>query len=144
MSKVKFVSALAFCVFLTPAFAQSLVEREARAEVEKSLAKKVEFYTTKYCKVNIPAKIDWSTFNSDERGLADYCAVALFTISRICEDSEDGMKSVQDKVKSVTCTRTSPSTLALENGEFVYGIDVSKGASYAVREKIQKFLEEKL
>jgi len=144
MSKVKLIATLAFCAFLTPAFAQSLAERGKRAEVEKKLAENVEFYTTKNCKVNIPAKFDWSATKSDEPGIADYCSDAITAISAICEKSEDGLKAVQSSVKSVTCKQAAPSTLAFENGELVYGIDVSKGTSYTVRDKIQKFLEEKL
>jgi len=147
MSKVKLIATLAFCVFLTPAFAQSLADREARAYAEKKVAENVDFYLTKKCKLTIPVKFDWSTFKDfDFTGRKDYvpgnCSAALDGMARICGTSEDALKSVQSKIKSVTCKNASPSTLALENGELVYGIDFDKDSN--ITERVEKFLMEKL
>jgi len=144
MSKVKLVATLAFCVFLTPAFAQSLTERLQYASEEKSMAKAVESIAEK-CKVTIPVKFDWSTFKDfDFRRFSPsgYCRIAFSAIGDICEMSEDGLKSVQSKVKSLTCKQASPSNLTLENGELVYGFDFKN--DYNVRDWVRAFLVEKL
>jgi len=144
MSKVKLVVTLAFCVFLTPAFAQSLAERKQYAFEDKSMAKEAESIAKK-CRVTIPAKIDWNTFKDFDFKVfspSSYCRIAFSAIGDICEISEDGLKSVQSKVKSLTCKQASPSTLTLENGELVYSFDFKN--DYNIRDKVRAFLLEKL
>ena len=147
MPRVKFIATLAFCVFLTPAFAQSLAEREARTYEEKSLEAEIPGRTGD-CKVT--AKFDWSTFTDGAQGLtqknkrpSQFCKFALEAIGRVCGKGEDAKKSVQSNVKSLTCKEASPSTVSLENGELVYGIDLKDEANTGV-DKVQKFLMEKL
>ena len=149
MLKVKLVATLAFFVFLTPVsltpvFAQSLTERIQYASEDKSMAKAVESIAGK-CKVTIPAKIDWSTFKGFDFKTfspSGYCRIAYSAIGDICEMSEDGLKSVQSRVKGLTCKQASPSTLTLENGELVYGFDFKN--DYNVRDMVRAFLIEKL
>jgi len=49
---------------------------------------------------------------------------ALDTIENIClRQPKDGKEAVQNKIKNVTCKVSSPRTLSLKDGEFVYGYD---------------------
>jgi hypothetical protein len=145
MSKVKLIATLAFCAFLTPAFAQSLAERQARTVEEKTLEAEVAL-RTRDCTVT--TKIDWSTFTDSAQALTEkekrpsqFCKFALSAIGLICR-GEDGKKSLQSNVKSLTCKQASPSTLTLEKGELVYGFDIKDEANQT--DKIEKFLMEKL
>ena len=147
MSKVKLIATLAFCVFLTPAFAQSLGERQTRAAEERSLEVERPSRTGK-CTVTV--KFDWSTFTDSAQSLyekdkrpSQYCKFALEAIGRVCAKGEDGKNSVQANVKSVTCKQASPSTVSLENGELVYGMDFNDQANTGI-DKVEKFLMQKL
>ena len=143
MTKLKFIAALAFCVSLTPVFAQSLAEKEKFASQEKMIADDVES-AAKKCKVTIPVKFDWSTFKDIDfmkNSPAGYCDNVFSAIGSICERSEDALKSVQSKIKSVTCKHSSPHILSLENGELVYGMDVNDSN---ISDMVRAFLMEKL
>jgi len=147
MSKVKLITTLAFCVFLTPAFAQSLGERQARTVEEKTVEGYAGYYGDK-CKMTV--KFDWSTFNDSAQALSEkgtrpssFCEMALAGIGRVCSKSQDALKAVQSSVKSLTCKQASPSTLTLENGELVYGMDFKEDRTNG-RDKVEKFLMEKL
>jgi len=142
MSKVKFVATLAFCAFLTPAFAQSLAEREKYATYDKELAKNAEDMV-KECKVAIPVKLDWSTVKDiKEYNPAGYCDNAFWAVKEICRGSEEGLKAVQSKIKSVTCKQSSPHILSLENGELVYGIDFKNDTN--IGQMVLKYLKDNL
>jgi len=148
MSKLKLATTLAFCVLLTPAFAQSLAEREARRIVDNTIQGYVGSYAGD---CNVAVKIDWSTFkDGDAKALvqkskspAEFCKFALDAVGQVCRKSSDAKKALQSNVKSVTCKQASPSTVTLENGELVYGMDFNGQATDA-RDKVREFLMEKL
>jgi len=145
MLKSKYLAAFFLCAFLTPAFAQSLAEKEKQAHEDKAIAEAAES-TFKKCKVNIKVTFDWSTFNMAEikknnNSVSSYCEDALSAINYICEHSEDGLKAVQDKIKSLTCKQSSPHILSLQNGEMVYGIDFKDSN---IMDMVRKYLMDNL
>jgi hypothetical protein len=143
MSKFKLAAALALCAFLTPAFAQSLAEREKFAYQEKELAKEAE-HTAEICKTDIKVKFDWSTFNKEdikEYSPSGFCGEALSGIRHVCEHSEDGLKSVQSKIKGLTCKQSSALALSLENGELVFGFGFKDSN---LSDKVRTFLMDNL
>ncbi len=143
MLKFKYVAALGLCVFLTPAFAQSLAEKEKYAAEEKEIASSVE-NTARQCKTNIKVKFDWSSFKKkdlEERGAATFCNAAFSALNDVCTSSDAGLKAVQSKVKSVTCKQSSPRSLSLKNGELVFGIDYNAANDH---EAVLTFLKNNL
>jgi len=146
MSTVKIVAALVSCAFLTPAFAQSLAERRARAVEDKTLG----FYERLAGDCRVDAYLDWSTFTDGALALkkknirlSEVCRFALEGIGRVCGKGEDAKKSVQANVKYLTCKQASPSTVTLKDGRLVYGIDFKEPAT-AGADNVEKFLMEKL
>jgi len=143
MSKFKLVVTLCLCVFLAPAFAQSLAEKEKYAAEEKELSKAAE-YASDQCKTTIKAKIDWSGFNIKEmasNSASGYCEEAFSALRQVCGRSELAMKSVQGKVKSVTCKYSSPLTVSLKSGELIFSFSFKDSN---LSEKVQAYLMDSL
>jgi len=127
MSKLKFAVTLGLFVFLTPALAQSLAEKEKYASEEKAMAGRLKS-TAEQCKKEIKVRFDWSSFSREDllekrRGPSGWCEEAFAALSDICWGSEAGLKAVQDSVNSVTCRQATPRALSLKNGELVFDID---------------------
>jgi hypothetical protein len=143
MLKLKFVATLGLCVFLTPAFAQSLAEKERYAAQEKSMESSIE-ETAKQCKTTIKVKFDWPSFKKEDvlsRSNSGFCENVFTALNQVCRDSDAGLKAVQSSVKSVTCKRASPRAISLKNGELVFGIDYDAVNDY---DAIYKFLKDNL
>jgi hypothetical protein len=143
MQKLKFVATLGLCVFLTPAFAQSLAEKEKYAAEEKKMVQTVE-NTAKQCKTEIKVNFDWSTFKKEDFAKyspSGYCGNAFKALNAVCTGSDLGLQAVQSKVKSVTCKQAAPRSLSLKNGELVFGIDYNAVNDY---DAVVAFLKENL
>ena len=143
MSKFKLVVTFCICAFLAPAFAQSLAEKEKFAAEDKELSKAAE-YASEQCKTTIKAKIDWSGFNIKEmanNSASGYCEEALSALRHVCGRSELAMKTVQDKVKSVTCKYSSPLAVSLKSGELIFSFSFNDSN---LSEKVQTYLMDNL
>ena len=143
MLKLKFVATLGLCVFLTPAFAQTLAEKEKYATEEKAMVRSVE-NTAKQCKTEIKVKFDWSSFKKEDLGKyspSGYCDNVFSALNSVCTGSDDGLKAVQGNVKSVTCKQASPRSLSLKNGELIFGIDYKAANDY---DAVVEFLKNNL
>jgi len=144
--RLKSIAILALCASLTPAFAQSLAEKKMHADVERSLSQKAET-VAKACGATINVKFDWSTWQEAAKDKeVNFCMnSALNIIENICLlHPKDGKEAVQSKIKTFTCKVSSPRTLSLKDGEFVYGFD-PKGPDWPTDGKVlEKFLMDNL
>ncbi|MCL1960515.1 MAG: hypothetical protein FWG56_01760 [Desulfovibrionaceae bacterium] len=146
MSKFKSAAVLALCVVLTPAFAQSLGEKQRRADIEKSLNRKMESVTMACGPMKF--QFDWSTFQDVKDMEINFCMHnGLNTVENICLRTKAGKEAVQSKIKTITCKVSVPRTFSLKNGEFVYGFDPANadGGNWSYDQKpLEKFLMDNL
>ncbi|MCL2590765.1 MAG: hypothetical protein FWD67_07775 [Betaproteobacteria bacterium] len=139
------VAALAFCV-VTPAFAQSLAQKQKYAEEEKGLSEYIK-KTNEECKMNLDAKFDWSAIKYQELWPSGHtpsavCGAAVAGIRDVCRVSGDAMKAVQSNVKGVICKEAPPGGFSFKNGILVYGMDLTNDANTA--DRTRKFLMDNL
>jgi len=144
--KLKSIAILALCVSMTPAFAESLADKKRHADIEHSLTQKAES-VTRACGTTVNVKFDWSTWQDVKDMEINFCMHnALNAVENICLfQPKDGKEAVQNKIKTVVCKVSSPRTLALKDGEFVYGFDPANADNWSADEKIiKKFLMDNL
>lgn len=125
MFKYKVLLACLSALVMHSAVAQTLAEKQIYAQQEKYLAEEAA-YLNKSCQSDIKVSMDWSNFKKaelTERDAAGICKEALLGAVRVCESSSEGMKAVQDNIKSVVCSRATPRNIELKAGVLNFGID---------------------
>jgi hypothetical protein len=102
--------------------AQSLKERQYRAEQEAELAKEVALANER-CETSIAAKFGWSAMPAERGGAVPYayCRAVLDGVRRVCENAM-GKDAVKEKIKSVTCGFGPERSIALKDGAIDYKI----------------------
>ncbi len=143
MSTLKYAAAISFCILTQSAFAQSLAEKELYAKEESAMVSRVE-NTNKQCQTSVKFKFDWASFKKadlEDRGATTFCEGVFSAINDVCTGSDAGLKAVQSKIKSVTCKQAAPRTIALKNGELIYGIDYNAAND---RDAVFDFLKKNL
>lgn len=141
MFKTRIVVACLSVLFLHTAAAQTLAEKQLHQKQEENLAPDVKRLHAN-CGVDIAVSFDFSNFTKEE--LEKYsayslCQEAVRGVNQICLNSDIGKQAVQENVKSIVCSRTTPKMMELKEGTLTYGIEYEVQANTA--RDVQTYLE---
>jgi hypothetical protein len=106
---------------ITSVDAQSLKVRERMLDQEQELVHDARS-TQRECEANFPIAFDWTGVPEDKLSQFSqeaYCDAALTALRRLCGDKL-GKKSVQDKIKKVTCGFGAERAVSLKDGALEY------------------------
>ena len=127
-------------LFAAPVSAETLAEKEAHAVEVRNMDSAIA-NVKKQCGVDIPLTWDWNGFTVEElndRGASTFCGATYTALAEICTGSPDGLKAVQNSVKSVMCLKASPRRVELKNGQLIFGIDYNAANN---EEAVRTFLK---
>lgn len=126
-----------------PARADSLEARKLHAQQETELATQVDL-ANKACGTALHAKIDWSTFNSEEvlkKSVVAWCQAGLDAIEDLCSD-DMGKQAVKEKVKTLTCVgATEPAAKLSGDGELTFSFSLTPNQNKLL---VRTYLEKNL
>ncbi len=103
--------------------AQTLQQRQQRTTDQTRFASDEIAPTTQRCGRELPATINWDSFDAEgQRRATTFCAEAYSALRSVC-DSDLGRQAVTEKITSVVCRGGSERGLALNAGVLEFTID---------------------
>ena len=138
MMNVRSVAALTVCLVAMTCGAQSLGERTLIAQDKKQVAE-LAAEANKACGTNIPMSVDYASFqgwktdstNTNQQSPYSFFQNATEALESVC-GTEDGKKSVQAKIKSVTVSHAAAESESLQGGAFHYSTPYQGGVSQTI------------
>ena len=134
---------IALVLMAASARAESLEARKLHAQQETDLATQLDL-TNKRCGTALHAKIDWSTFDSEEvlkKSVVAWCQAGLDAIEDLCGD-DMGKQAVKEKVKMLTCAGAAePAAKLSADGNLTFSFSLTPNQNKVlVRTYLEKHL----